>query len=239
MTGYIHSLQSMGTVDGPGVRAVVFASGCPLRCIYCQNPDTWLCREEQTTSVETLYHRIKRLIPYIKNGGVTFSGGEPLLQAEFAGELADALHRNGISVAVETAGGIEPERFRRLLKKLDFIYIDLKHYDSACHSRETGIGNERILENIRTVKESGLPFILRIPVIPGFNDTPEDAGAFARLLFSMGIDRVQLLPFHQLGEKKYDLLGKPYAFSGFRQLRSEDLKGYQEVFRQHGVHAEI
>ena len=205
---------------------------CPVRAI---------AREGKDMDIGEILAEVIKDKPFYdrSGGGVTFSGGEPLLQAEFAGALADALHAQGISVAIETAASIEPERFRRFLQKLDFIHIDLKHYDCERHRQGTGVGNEWVLENIRAAKDSGLPFRVRTPVIPGFNASLEDARGFAHLLLSIGIDRVQLLPFHQLGEKKYSLLDKAYGFAGVAQLHKEDLKDYQEIFTQHGIYAEI
>ena len=207
-------------------------NACPNQAIGCEG------REED---IDDIIAEVLKDKPFYdrSGGGVTFSGGEPLLRMEFAGALADALHSHGISVAVETAGVIEPERFRNFLSRLDYVHIDLKHYDSEKHRLGTGVGNEWVLENIRTVCESGLPFKVRIPVIPGFNDSNDDAHGFASLLAAMGIDRVQLLPFHQLGEKKYKLLGKEYAFAGAAQLHGEDLMDHHAIFEQHGVHAEI
>lgn len=215
---------------------------CTL-CGLCMDicPVQAITREGKDMDIDEILAEVIKDKPFYdrSGGGVTFSGGEPLLQAEFAGALADALHAQGISVAIETAARIEPERFRKFLKNLDFVCIDLKHFDCERHRQGTGAKNEWILENIRTVKNSRLPFHVRIPVIPGFNASPEDAHGFAHLLLSMGIDRVQLLPFHQLGEKKYSLLGKAYAFSGVSQLHKEDLKEYQKIFEQNGIYAEI
>lgn len=172
-------------------------------------------------------------------GGVTFSGGEVLVQQEFAVELARALHENGVHVAVETAAAVPKERFSAFLKEIDYVFVDLKHYDSARHREGTGQGNERILENIRALAASGIEYMIRIPVIPGFNDALEDARGFASLLREMGIYRAQLLPFHQLGERKYALLGMDYDFAGQKQLRREDLEQYRRIFEKNGIDAQM
>ena len=196
-------------------------------------------REGRAMDLEEALAEVMKDKPFYdqSGGGVTFSGGEALLQMEFAGALADALHERGVSVALETAGAIAPEAFGAFLEKLDFVHIDLKHHDDAAHRQGTGVGNEAILENIRALRRSGKPFLVRIPVIPGFNDTLEDARGFAHLLASMDITEVQLLPFHQLGERKYSLLGRDYAFDGVAQLHSEDLSAYIQEFSIHGVQA--
>lgn len=172
-------------------------------------------------------------------GGVTFSGGEPLLQQEFATALAWALHENDVPVAIETAAAVPGERFRAFLREVDYVHVDLKHYDSARHRAGTGVGNEQIIENICAVRDNGLPYLVRIPVIPGYNASLEDAAGFAGLLTSIGVGRVQLLPFHQLGERKYSLLGREYAHAGQPQLHREDLKQYQQIMLRHGLDAQL
>ena len=172
-------------------------------------------------------------------GGVTFSGGEVLLQAEFAGALADELRKQGVSVAIETAGAVAPEAFQNFLKKTDYVLMDLKHYDSAAHKAGTGVGNEQILENIRFLKNSGVPFLIRIPVIPKFNDRLEDAVGFAQLLEEMEICEVELLPFHQLGQHKYELLDMEYAFDGYEQLHAEDLTKFRQQLEQYGISVKV
>ena len=187
---------------------------------------------------EVLAEALKDVAFYRQSGGgVTFSGGEPLLQQEFATALARSLHENGVSVAIETAAAVPAERFREFLREVDYVHIDLKHYDSARHRAGTGMGNEQILENICAVRDSGLPHLVRIPVIPGFNDALEDAEGFAKLLVSLGIKAVQLLPFHQMGEKKYSLLGREYAHAGQAQLHREDLEQYRQTMLRHGLDA--
>ena len=168
-------------------------------------------------------------------GGVTLSGGEVLMQQKFATELARLLRSKGVHVAAETAASVPEERFREFLQEIDYMLIDLKHYDNAKHLAGTGVGNGDILRNLRILKESGLDFLVRIPVIPGFNSDPADAREFACLLSEMDIHEVQLLPFHQLGERKYALLGRKYAYAGKKQLHSEDLKEYMSEFRKMGV----
>lgn len=172
-------------------------------------------------------------------GGVTFSGGEVLMQQVFATELARQLRSKGVHVAIETAAAVPTESFREFLREVDYVLIDFKHYDDARHLEGTGIGNAQVLENLAVLKQSGLDFLVRIPVIPGFNDSIEDARGFARTLACMGIREVQLLPFHQLGERKYQLLDMEYSFAGVKQLHAEDLKEYLKPFAECGVHARL
>ena len=168
-------------------------------------------------------------------GGVTLSGGEVLLKLPFAMELARRLHQEGIHVAVETAGVAKEERFRALLKEIDYVMMDIKHYDSAAHRAGTGRGNEQVLANLRILRDSGVPFLVRIPVIPGFNDSLEDAAAFALLLKEMDIFKVQLLPFHRLGCHKYELLGLAYDYADTPSMQAEELEDYSRAFTRLGI----
>ena len=229
--------QAREMKDGhPAVRA----HACTL-CGKCMEecPAGAIGREGCDMTVEeVLAEALKDAAFYRQSGGgVTFSGGEPLLQQEFATALARSLHENGVSVAIETAAAVPAAHFREFLHEVDYVHIDLKHCDSARHRVGTGMGNEQILENICAVRDSGLPYLVRIPVIPGFNDALEDAAGFAKLLVSLGIQAVQLLPFHQMGEKKYSLLGREYAHAGQAQLHREDLEQYRQTMLRHGLDA--
>ena len=172
-------------------------------------------------------------------GGVTFSGGEVLLQLPFAIELSRRLRGKGIHVAAETAGAVPEEVFARFLKEVDYVLMDLKHYDPAAHEAGTGVGNEQILANLRLLKESGLPFLVRIPVIPGFNDSLADGVEFAKILRNFGIYKVQLLPFHRLGCHKYELLGIPYDYARTPSLQSGDLEEYSREFARLGIEVAV
>lgn len=212
-------------------------NGCGLCVGEC--PVKAIGREGKSVSVHEIAAEVlKDQVFYSHSGGgVTFSGGEVLMQQEFATELARLLRAQGVHVAVETAAAVPPERFRAFLDEIDYVLVDLKHYDDEVHRKGTDVGNAEILENIRALRESGLGFLVRIPVIPGFNSFIEDARGFARVLGEMDIREVQLLPFHQLGERKYALLGREYGFSGVSQLHRENLREYAAEFEKSGVHA--
>ena len=170
-------------------------------------------------------------------GGVTLSGGEFLMQAEFSVAFADALHREGIHVAGETSGLAAPENFERVLASVDFLYMDLKHYDREKHREVTGVLPDLIWQNLRTLAASGKEFCIRIPVIPSVNDTEEDAAGFSQELLEFGIHQVQLLPFHSFGQKKYDTLGRKYDFADRERLDKEKLETYRNTFQTKGVEA--
>lgn len=228
-----HGARSMQ--DGRPVIDIVKCTGCGACVQIC--PAQAIAVEGRRVSVrDVLEECIKDKSFYDHSGGgVTFSGGELFLQQAFATELARALRANGIRVAVETAAAVDPDRFSAFLGEIDYAFVDLKHYDSEAHRTGTGVGNEQIIENIRTLAHSGLDYTIRIPIIPGYNDSEEDAFGFAELLADLGVKRVQLLPFHQLGERKYQLLGMDYAYAGQKQLHREDLQSYCGIFTRHGI----
>lgn len=164
------------------------------------------------------------------NGGVTISGGEGMIQPEFLKELVSTLKNENIHVAIETTGYINHELFKELSTLFDLILFDVKHYDNIKHFEGTGVYNDLIIKNLKWAIKNNLNVLTRVPVIPGFNDSLEDASKITDLLKHVGATNVQLLPFHQFGEKKYDMLNKIYTLKHLKALYPEDLKGYQEVF---------
>ncbi|MDR2096446.1 MAG: glycyl-radical enzyme activating protein [Treponema sp.] len=168
-------------------------------------------------------------------GGVTLSGGEVLTQRRFARELLEALRREGIHTALETTGYAPPGVFWQTAEPADLLLFDIKHYDRDRHFSGTGVYNDLILDNLKTVLAARKAVLPRLPVIPGFNDSLMDALGFSRLLQSLGLKQAQLLPFHQFGEKKYEMLGLPYPLRGVPQLHREDMEEYRQVFIDHGI----
>lgn len=163
-------------------------------------------------------------------GGVTISGGEGMSQPAFTEALVKALREKGVHTAIETTGYVSAEVFQRLAPLFDLLLFDMKHYDPVRHREGTGVGNERIVENLVWARQNGLTILPRIPVIPGFNSGLADADGLAALLNQIGLRRVQLLPFHQMGERKYELLNREYAMKGVKALHPEDLTDYRQVF---------
>lgn len=168
-------------------------------------------------------------------GGVTISGGEGMLQPDFMEALIQKLKAHGIHTAIETTGYIKPEVFQRLAPQFDLLLFDVKHYDPERHRAGTGVCNEQIIENLTWAHEQGVEILPRVAVIPGFNDKKEDAAGIAALLNRIGLDRVQLLPFHQMGERKYEFLNREYAMAGIANLHAEDLTEYRKVFLDAGL----
>ena len=211
MTGYIHSLQSLGTVDGPGVRAVVFASGCPYRCVYCHNPDTWKITDGAPTEISELVAKIERLLPYIKDGGVTLSGGEPCMQAEFFLTLTEELHRMGLHVALDPAAAVLSEDAVRLISRCDLILLDVKFTNENDYNLYTGGTLSSAMRVLDLCEEGGLPVWIRHVIIPGINDNEADVKKLRQLIRDYKcIERVEFLPFKKLCLEKYDALGIPF-----------------------------
>ena len=211
--------------------------GC-LSCIE-KCPAGALTQEgRMVTSQEVLDECLKDLPFYEESGGgVTLSGGEALLWPAFCSELLEKLHEHGIHTAMETTAYASPEVFRKVAGHLDYLLIDMKHYDNEKHLLGTGVGNGRILANMKWAIENGKEVLPRIPVIPGFNNLPEDPSGFAEKLKEAGAAKVQLLPFHQFGEKKYQFLTREYAYTGTPNLHPEDIDWFVRALRQLGIDA--
>jgi len=220
--GLIFNIEEFAVYDGPGIRTAVFFKGCPLRCVWCHNP------EGISNSPETLVNgrisgyeitagelaaKLSKNIDFYNSsgGGVTVSGGEPLAQIEFLLALLDELKSAGIHTAIETSGFAASENFSRVLELVDLVILDIKHADSAMHKEFTGVDNTPILANLELLKLSDVPFIVRIPLIPDVNDSDENMRATAELLKGVkNLIQVELLPYNKLTGAKYRTLGKPY-----------------------------
>lgn len=246
LKGYIFNIQKFCLHDGAGIRTNVFFSGCDLRCKWCANPESQLPftdeagETQEYTEEEVVREVLKDKAFYDKSGGgVTLTGGEVFLQFEFAMELCKILHENGVNIALETAGVVSTDKFSKLVSLADFIFIDCKHYDSERHRQGTGVGNELIVKNIAWLAGSGKKYCVRIPVIPQYNDSIQDAEEFVRLFKNLGVKEVQLLPFHQLGEKKYEKLRRNYVYKGVPQLHKEDLNLIRDIFIKSGLEVAI
>lgn len=247
--GRIFNIQKFSINDGPGIRTTVFFKGCPLACRWCANPESQnrnaavadameneLYRGREC-SVEDVLKVVRQDVDfYIESGGgMTLSGGEVLQQMGFAMALIDAAHEENIHCAVETTGFVAPKRFRAFLPCPDLYLYDFKHYDREIHHQYTGVYNDVILENLRAIVAAGRPVVARIPVIPRFNVGIKHARGLAGALADIGVREVHLLPFHQMGEKKYDELGIDYEWRGVKQLHPEALENYRRVFVDAGL----
>ncbi|MBE6597322.1 MAG: pyruvate formate lyase-activating protein [Ruminococcaceae bacterium] len=208
MKGYLHSIQSLGTVDGPGVRAVVFTRGCPLRCAYCHNPDTWEISGKDSSDPSEVAARLLRLYPYIKNGGVTFSGGEPCLQAKFLSEVARLLKERELHIALDTSGCILNAEVEELLSLCDLVLLDIKMTDEESYRRYTGGSLGVTLAFLSYLEEIGKEVWIRHVVVPELNDSEEDIERLCALVRPFKcVKKIELLPFKTLCVEKYAALG--------------------------------
>ena len=214
MSGRIHSTESFGTVDGPGLRFVVFMQGCPMRCLYCHNPDTWDISGGKIVEADEILESYERLKNFL-GGGLTVTGGEPLLQMGFVCELFRKAKARGIHTCLDTSGiTFRRERqgeFDELMSVCDLVMLDIKHIDSAEHKKLTGHGNENILNFARYVSESGTELWIRHVVVPGITDRREDWYTLGRFLAELPtLKAVDVLPYHDMGKTKYERLGLDY-----------------------------
>lgn len=207
--GKIHSFQSLGAVDGPGIRFVIFMQGCPYSCPYCHNPDTRPFSGGTEYTVEEIVEKAKRYKTYFgEKGGVTVSGGEPLMQAEFVAELFEELHKNSITTAVDTAGVKVTDAVRRVLKSTDTVLCDIKFPTDEQYKQHIGIGLDTVLEFIEECNKTNADVVIRHVVVPGMTDSEKNIKQVAELAKNAkNLSKIELLPFKKLCEQKYKELG--------------------------------
>lgn len=234
--GNIHSIETFGTVDGPGVRLVVFFQGCPMRCRYCHNPDTWIPNQGSDMTSDEILERFERNRAFYKTGGITATGGEPLMQIDFLTELFSKAKAEGIHTCLDTSGiffpGREPEgeagreqlrKIDRLLEVTDLILLDIKHIREEEHKKLTGHSNRNILAFAKYLEEKNVPVWIRHVVVPGITfeeGALRELGTFIGTLSNM--ERFEVLPYHALGKVKYDHLGMDYSLKDTPQLTKEE-----------------
>lgn len=231
-TGFMHSFESIGLVDGPGVRSVVFLQGCRLRCAYCHNPDTWSSAGGETVTPAALVQRLTRFRSYYRasGGGVTFSGGEPLMQPKFLLECLRLCRENGIHTCIDTAG-VGLGDYVDILTQTDLLLYDVKHYEPAAYQALTGHSMEQTLQFVEAVRRSGTPMWVRHVVVPGLTDGPEHlAGLRAYVDTLPNVQRVELLPYHQLGQNKYHALGLSYSLADTPPMDKSRCEALQNQF---------
>ncbi|MGN1060314.1 MAG: pyruvate formate-lyase-activating protein [Candidatus Coproplasma sp.] len=235
MIGRIHSFESFGTVDGPGIRFVVFMQGCPMRCKYCHNPDTWSISGGTEYSAEQVAKNALRYKNYFANGGgVTVSGGEPLLQAEFVKELFTILKVNGVHTALDTSGAVfskeDKGKFDDLLKVTDLVLLDIKHINPEEHKKLTGRVNENILAFAEYLSQTGKPMWIRHVLVPQITDKDEYLEELAAFIDGLKtVEKVEVLPYHTMGAVKYKKLGIEYPLEGIEPPTAERVQHAREV----------
>ena len=231
----VHSYESMGTFDGPGLRLVVFLQGCPFRCLYCDNPDTIDVKGGIPTSPdEILQMAISQKAFFGKKGGITFSGGEPTLQAEALIPLFKELKANGIHICLDSNGGIWNDKVEELFSLTDLVLLDIKQFNPERHRILTGRGNEQTLHTASWLEEQGHPFWLRYVLVPGYSDAEKDIRDLGKSLGKFkNIQRVEILPYHRLGVHKYEAMGWDYKLKDVKENTSEQLSHAENLFREY------
>lgn len=226
MNGYIHSIETFGTVDGPGIRYVVFVQGCPMRCLYCHNPDTWQMNTGNQMSVEEILTDYEKYRPFLKNGGLTVTGGEPLMQTDFLIELFENAKKREIHTCIDTSGIAYNEKntsyiekLDRLMKVTDLVMLDIKHIDPEEHQKLCSQPNEQILKFARYLEQKNIPVWIRHVVVPGITDKEiylRQLGSFLGEL--RNLKALDVLPYHTMGAVKYENLGMEYPLKGIPPL---------------------
>lgn len=229
--GYIHSIESMGLVDGPGIRTVVFLQGCGIRCCYCHNPDTWTHDGGEVITSEALVKKLCRFKSYFdaSGGGVTFSGGEPLQQPEFLAEALRLCKEAGLHTCIDTAG-VGLGDYDAILANTDLLLYDVKHFTPEGYQQITGTTMERTLAFLDAVQKADVPLWVRHVVVPGLTDGDDHICALADYIKGIrNVQKVELLGYHLLGREKYRVSNLPYALEGVPALSEEALVHYQKL----------
>ena len=237
MKGFIHSIESCGTVDGPGIRYVIFFQGCPMRCQYCHNPDTWEYGTGDQMTVKEVLEGFYSNLPFYKSGGVTVTGGEPMMQIEFLTELFRDLKKHGIHTCIDSSGIMfNPDNtvflgnLNELLSLTDLVLLDIKHIDDQKHKKLTGHSNRQILNFAKYLDSKNIPVWIRHVIVPGitfYREYLEDLGTFMA-----GLNNVQaldVLPYHSMGKSKYENLGINYPLKDTPEPSVEDARAAKQV----------
>ena len=235
--GYIHSIESCGTVDGPGLRYVIFMQGCPMRCQYCHNPDTWTPHTGDKMTVTEVLGRFYHNIAFYKSGGVTVTGGEPMMQMDFLIELFEQLRRSGVHTCIDTSGIMFHPNDAEFMQKLDrllavtnLVMLDIKHIDDEKHKKLTAHSNKQILAFARYLDEKQIPIWIRHVVVPGitlYRNYLEELGQFMATLHN--VKALDVLPYHSMGKIKYDELGMTYPLANTREATKEEAIAAKQI----------
>lgn len=234
--GKLHSIESFGAVDGPGVRFIAFLQGCPLRCLYCHNPDTWERDGGKEISSEELVKQICGYKNFISGGGVTLSGGEPLLQAEFCEAVIDGCHEENLHVALDTSGAIPLEKSESAIRKADMLLLDIKDILPEDCKALTGMTNENALKTLSFCEEIGKPVWIRHVLLPRYTLNDEKLCRIAQLLKDLScVEKIELLPYHTMGKYKWAELGITSKIDEIEPPSKEDVERAKEIFRAVGL----
>ena len=235
--GAIHSIETFGSVDGPGIRFIVFLKGCMLRCKYCHNADTWDHHSDDVRSADEILDFAERYRGYWGDeGGITVSGGEPLLQLDFLIELFSKAKERGINTCIDTA--LQPftrnepffSKFKELMKYTDLLLVDIKHIDREEHIKLTGLPNDNILDGIRFLSDIAKPIWIRHVLVPGITDNDEYLHKTREFIDTLSnVEKVEVLPYHTMGQHKFEELGIPYPLEGVQSPTAERIANAQSI----------
>lgn len=236
MIGNIHSIETFGTVDGPGIRFVIFMQGCDFRCQYCHNPDSWVCGKGEQQSTDELIDEIKKYTRYIQ--GVTVSGGEPLLQIEFITELFTKVKELGLNTCLDTCGSVfnkddksVVEKFDKLLNVCDLVMLDIKHINNEKHIELTGKENTAVLNFAKYLSDKGQPMWIRYVLVPTINDDDKTLLEWKSFVDGLNmVEKIELLPYHRLAIEKYERLGIKYRLENVPEPTQEQINHAKEIF---------
>ena len=225
--GNIHSIETCGTVDGPGIRFVVFTQGCPMRCQYCHNPDSWTTEQNKKLSVDEILQKYDGVKEFLRNGGLTVTGGEPLLQIDFVTALFKAAKQKKIHTALDTSGVLfnrkNTSKIDELLKYTDLVMLDIKHIDDAEHKKLTGMSNVNILDFAKYLSEKNIPMWIRHVVVPNITDKDEYLEKLGKFLATLKtVQALDVLPYHDMAIPKYENLGLDYPLKGLPPLTKQE-----------------
>jgi pyruvate formate lyase activating enzyme len=264
MKGLIFSVKRYSIHDGPGIRVTFFMKGCPLSCVWCHNPEGISTVQESIISTKRIgemefrskeevgkYYTVNDVLEILEKekvfineskGGVTFSGGEPMIQVEFLLEALEACKKEGYHTAIDTSGFSSAENYKSIIPFTDLFLFDIKHLDEVSHIKSTGVSNTGILDNYRLLLNSGRDLMIRFPVIPGFNDDSAHLKNLRNLIDSTktsSLKRINLLPFHKIGSSKYKRFNIPYRMDGAEPPSAEKMKIMKEYFMETGIKVKI
>jgi len=229
----VHSIETFGTVDGPGIRFVLFLQGCHLQCKYCHNRDTWDLKGGEYKSLDDIFEKIKRYKNYmtLSGGGVTATGGEPLLQVKFLKELFKRLKEEGIHTCIDTSGMLAiTDDIKELLKYTDLVLLDIKHIDDEKSKKLVGISNQRELEFAKYLSDNNIKIWIRQVLVPGYTDDEEDLKKLKKFIESLKtVEKVQILPYHSMGKFKWEKLGSKYELEEVRDANQDDVERVKKI----------
>lgn len=233
----IHSFESFGTVDGPGIRCVIFMQGCPLRCKYCHNPDTWNFDGGMERSVDEMFHEVMKYTNYIQDGGVTLSGGEPLAQIDFAIELFKKLKKEGIHTCIDTSGIFFDEtntevvaKYDELLKVCDLFLLDIKHIEEDKHIQLTGLSSKKVKAFAKYLSDRNKPVWIRHVLVDGYTNNEADLLKTKAFIDTLNnVEKIEVLPYHTMGLPKYNQLGIAYPLKDTKAPSKESVAKAKEI----------